>query len=68
MNKIVTLLNSILASIIGVIAPLKAIILIIVASVFIDFCLAIYHAFKKLRAICYGYLLQSEEVFEPTTG
>jgi choline-glycine betaine transporter len=47
MNKFVGLLNSIVASIIGVIAPLKAIILIIVAAVFIDFSLAVYHAFKK---------------------
>ena len=47
MNKIITLLNSILASIIGVVAPLKAIILIIVAAVFVDFMLAIYNAWKK---------------------
>lgn len=47
MNKIFTLLNSILASIIGVVAPLKAIILIIVSAVFVDFCLAVYNAWKK---------------------
>lgn len=47
MNKLFTLLNSILASIIGVVAPLKAIILIIVSAVFIDFLLAIYNAWKK---------------------
>jgi len=47
MNKFITLLNSILASIIGVIAPLKAIVFIIVAAVFIDFGLAIYNAWKK---------------------
>jgi hypothetical protein len=47
MNKFITLLNTIVASFIGVIAPLKAIVLIIVAAVFIDFGLAIYHALKK---------------------
>ena len=47
MNKLFTLLNSILASIIGVVAPLKAIILIIVSAVFVDFMLAIYNAWKK---------------------
>jgi choline-glycine betaine transporter len=47
MNKFVGLLNSIVASVIGVIAPLKAIVLIIVAAVFIDFSLAVYHALKK---------------------
>ena len=47
MNKFITLLNSIVASVIGVIAPLKAIVLIIVAAVFIDFSLAVYHALKK---------------------
>lgn len=47
MNKLITLLNSIVASFIGVIAPLKAIVLIIIAAVFIDFFLAIYNAWKK---------------------
>jgi hypothetical protein len=47
MNKFISLLNTIVASVIGVIAPLKAIVLIIVAAVFIDFLLAIYHALKK---------------------
>jgi hypothetical protein len=47
MNKFISLLNTIVASVIGVIAPLKAIVLIIVAAVFIDFGLAIYHALKK---------------------
>jgi hypothetical protein len=47
MNKFVGLINSIVASIVGVIAPLKAIVLIIVAAVFIDFGLAIYNAWKK---------------------
>ena len=47
MNKFISLLNTIVASVIGVIAPLKAIVLIIVAAVFIDFALAIYHALKK---------------------
>lgn len=47
MNKFITIINSIVASIIGVVAPLKAIILIIVAAVFIDFMLAIYNAWKK---------------------
>jgi uncharacterized membrane protein YidH (DUF202 family) len=47
MNKFITLLNSIVASVIGVIAPLKAIVLIIVAAVFIDFSLAVYNAWKK---------------------
>jgi hypothetical protein len=47
MNKFVGLINSIVASIVGVIAPLKAIIFIIVAAVFIDFGLAIYNAWKK---------------------
>ena len=47
MNKFVGLLNSIVASVIGVIAPLKAIVLIIIAAVFIDFSLAVYNAWKK---------------------
>ena len=47
MNKFITIINSIVASIIGVVAPLKAIILIIVSAVFIDFMLAIYNAWKK---------------------
>jgi phage-related holin len=47
MNKLFSLFETLMLSILGVFAPIKGIILVIISAVFLDFILAIYNAWKK---------------------